>query len=268
MEKERGLSKNQRNLLSQLTREGAVTIDATRIQNLSGVSRAQAQLQLSRLYQKGWLRRLKPGVYGLVDLAAGAQATPEDPKVLAMHLFSPCYISGWSSAEHWDLTEQIFNTIVVFTRRPKRKIEHDASGIRFHLHQTKEADFFGVEKMWLGTTPVFIADPHRTLIDVLHFPALGGGGRLVTQICKAYFASPHKDWNRLLDYARRIGRGSVAKRLGFLASCFDRPPAEWTTDLHRLKTQGITRLDPQVPLRGRINSEWNLGVNVPPDDLR
>ena len=33
----------------------------------------------------------------------------EDPLVIAEKLFSPCYVGGWSAAEYWGITEQIFN---------------------------------------------------------------------------------------------------------------------------------------------------------------
>ena len=35
--------------------------------------------------------------------------------VLARAVFEPCYIGGWSAAEHWGFTEQIFNSTMVFT---------------------------------------------------------------------------------------------------------------------------------------------------------
>ena len=77
---------------------------------------------LLRLEKKEWLRRVSRGVYILVPLSSPQpDIAPEDPWAMALELFSPCYIGGFSAAEYWDLTEQVFNTIVVFTTSYQRK---------------------------------------------------------------------------------------------------------------------------------------------------
>ena len=45
----------------------------------------------------------------------GAEQVVEDPWILVPALFDPAYIGGRTAAEHWDLTEQIFRDIVVYT---------------------------------------------------------------------------------------------------------------------------------------------------------
>jgi len=49
----------------------------------------------------------------------------EDAWAVADRLFAPCYIGGWSAAQHWGFTEQLFRTTLVVTaRRPRaRKVE-------------------------------------------------------------------------------------------------------------------------------------------------
>ena len=55
----------------------------------------------------------------------------EDPWVIAAQLYGPCYIGGWSAAEYWDLTEQIFRTVVVMTMHRPPRSEPDYQTNRF-----------------------------------------------------------------------------------------------------------------------------------------
>jgi|GEM_PF-6032200 len=42
----------------------------------------------------------------------------DEPWAVAQKLFVPCYVGGWSAAEYWDFTEQIFNsTLVVLAKK-------------------------------------------------------------------------------------------------------------------------------------------------------
>src|ERR1700734_2583818 len=108
-----GLGEREREVISGLAprERPAITVDDV---VASTASRASANLMLSRLARKGWLRRLRRGVYAIVPLSART-ATPvvDDPFGVAMQVFQPCYLSGWTAAERWALREQVSNTVVV-----------------------------------------------------------------------------------------------------------------------------------------------------------
>ena len=74
------------------------------------LSSREAAVRLARLERAGWLARVRRGLYVVRPLESARTAIPtvEDPWVLARELFSRCYIAGWTAAEHWGLTEQIF----------------------------------------------------------------------------------------------------------------------------------------------------------------
>jgi predicted transcriptional regulator of viral defense system len=55
------------------------------------------------------MSRIARGFYVPVPLESPNPDMPlEDPWLVGMRLYSPCYIGGWSAAEYTDLTEQIF----------------------------------------------------------------------------------------------------------------------------------------------------------------
>src|SRR3990167_7468018 len=101
---------------------------------------------LSRWTKKGWLSRVRRGLYVRIPIEARTADIPlEDPWVIADRLFSPCYMGGWSAAEYWDFTEQIFRTIVVMTIRKPRARSPFIKGKNFLLRTIKKKAIFGTK---------------------------------------------------------------------------------------------------------------------------
>lgn len=94
---------------------------------------------------------------------------------------------------------------------------------------------------------------------------MGGGGRQTLDIVRAYWNRPDADPDTLLDFAGRLGRGSIFKRLGFTAELFGNRDREWLTRCREQISSGIALLDPSGPRRGRIASRWRVQINIPLD---
>lgn len=262
-----GLSHAERQLINAMTRLGKLAIRAIDLEQELGYSRKSANLALSRLYRKGWLQRLKAGVYSIIPLGSDSNPLPEDAWAIAMELFSPCYISGWTAAEHWELTEQIFNSTVVFTGLKQRKKDVVIAGLNYRTKFINPKDIFGTKKSWSSNKPVLIADIHRTIIDVLDDPEIGGGGRHTLDIVKAYFQNKEANPEILLQYAEQLDHGAVFKRLGFVAQEFLHLSDSWLQKLHLKIKTGIIKFDPNGPNVGPIITKWGIRVNIPVGDL-
>ncbi len=260
-----GLSTQEREIISFIVAEERTTITANEVQSARQCSRSTAHQILSRLERKGWLQRLRRGIYTVVPLGSlDRDPVVENPWSVAMDVFQPAFISGWSAAEHWDLTEQVFNTVAAVTTTKQRQTLHTIGGVRFRTRTVRDARFFGARPVWFGSAAIQIADPSRMLIDAADLPAFAGGGRHMVDVVRAYWSSEHQDPQRLLDYAKRYGRGSVFKRLGFLAEMFQAAvDADWLEAFRSSISQGVTNLDPVAPPTGRVVSRWNLRVNLP-----
>lgn len=260
-----GLSQQERKIISHFSALEKSTINADDLVKLHPCKRATANQILSRLTQKGWLQRIKQGTYTIVPLSSKT-TTPaiENAWSLAMDLFRPAFISGWSAAEHWNLTEQIFNSISVSTLSPQRESIQIMGNIKFRTKTLEKEQFFGTKTVWFGSKAVEIADPDRMLIDILDLPRFGGGGRHMIDIFKQYWHSDICDPNKLLDYALLYKRGAVFKRLGFLAEKLNAPVSDkWLQTCHNHISKGISYLDPDSPKTGDIISKWNLRINLP-----
>ena len=259
-----GLGEKERSYLQHLNSSNRVVVGAEDLMGAFELSAVQANLSLSRLCKKGWLQRLRRGAYSVIPLHSNSSATvPENPQALAMELFKPCYVSGWSACEYWDLTEQIFNSIHVSTTQPVKKKRQEISSLVFELQHISPKEFeFGLEKYWHGSSQIVVSDLHRTIIDILDVPSIGGGASLVALMVKSYLSRPDKDLDKLLLYAEKIARGTVAKRLGYLVEAFSSPSAEWILKCQSLITKGLSSLDPEGPAKGEIIGRWNLRINA------
>ena len=222
-------------------------------------SRTQAAKLLSRWTEQGWLRRVGAGTYVPVQIdMLDAEQVVQDPWVLIPALFDPAYIGGYTAAEHWDLTEQIFRDIVIFTARRPRVKSLKRQGAVFTFFPVRDDHIFGTEFVWRGQTKIEVSDIHRTIIDMLNKPAVGGGIQHVADCFEQYMKRRDSDPNKLIDYADRIGNGAIFKRLGFLAEYLQIGVGLTVACKARL-TEGNALLDPVLHCP-RLITRWRLWV--------
>ena len=234
-----------------------VSIDA--VAHALALDRTVAAKLLSRWRQQGWLRRVGRGLYVSVPLdLAGSEQVLDDPWVLIPTLFGQCYVGGWTAAHHWDLTEQLFNEIVVFTTRRINTKRVNAQGVAFLLHPASQERMFGLKTIWRGSMRVPISDPARTIIDMIATPDTGGGIDHVADCLAAYRKTTTYDADLLVRYAGQFGNGVIFKRLGFLAEAHLHD-AKLAAHCHTRLTQGYAQLDPALPSK-RLQTAWRLWV--------
>ena len=257
-----GLSPGERLLIDELVRQGKFVIRSGDL----GVK--NPKLTLSRLARKGWLQRLRAGIYRVVPLGSDSgDPVPEDPKAIAMAVFAPCYVGGWTAAEHWGLTEQIFNVIVVLTASKQRRSDNQVAGVAIKTKYMPEQHFFGTTKIWSEGQVILLSDIHRTLVDILLDPTIGGGGRALVDMARSYTEKKEADPDILWKYAEQLDHGAVFKRLGFLAERIMHLPDEYITKVRKNCKSGIILLDPRGPKTGPILTDWGLRINIPHQDI-
>ena len=223
------------------------------------VTRPVAAKALARWGHQHWLKRLRRGLYAPVPLALSAdEQVLEDPWSLVPELFDPAYIGGASAAHYWDLTEQMFRTIFVYTARPVRRREQVVQEAAFDLRHISPDRIFGTKTIWRGRIKIQISDLHRTIIDVLDDPSSGGGIRHVEDCLRAYLVHKDADLQRLIGYGDKLENGAVFKRLGFLGERLNAPPELISASLERL-TAGNAKLDPELE-SPRLVRRWRLRV--------
>jgi predicted transcriptional regulator of viral defense system len=232
----------------------------------AGVSRAleigptDAAKLLARWVGQGWLMRIRRGLYAPVPLeATSSEQVLSNPWVLVQEVFAPGYIGGWSAAEHWDLTEQIFRSVCVLTARPVRGKQQILQGVTFVAKHVPPEAIFGTRTVWEGKIKVQVSDPHKTIIDMLDDPSLGGGITHVEACLRSYLGSSHADLKTLIAYGDQLKNGAVFKRLGFLISRSGKPDRAAIAACTQRLSKGNAKLDPALPGE-RLVTRWRLWV--------
>jgi len=253
------LTAKGRERLSAVLREAGDLISVSDAAGALRMERVGAAKLLARWQEQGWLRRVRRGLYAPVPLTSSrGDQVIENPWALVPEVFEPGYVGGASAAQHWDLTEQLFRTVFVYTTRPVRRSRQAFGGTPFVVRHIPPSALFGTRTLWLGRAKLQVSDVHRTVVDMLDDPAVGGGIRHVEGCLRAYFERSDADPTKLVSYAERLGNGAVLKRLGFLAERLNGPTTLLAACADRL-TSGNAKLDPAMA-SPRLVRRWRLWI--------
>jgi predicted transcriptional regulator of viral defense system len=227
-----------------------------------GVNAHVAARKLAHWAERGWLRRVRRGLYIPVPVEAiRTENWSQDAMVVASAVWSPCYFSGWTAANHWGLTEQVFRTTIVKTAQRVRSSKAHLMDAEYVLMHVSEDEIdWGVEQVWHEETRLQIADPARTVVDILDMPRIGGGIRHAAEILGAYLDD--HEGERLVDYAQRLGNRAVFKRLGYLLEMLGRDEPGLLSACKAQLSSGVALLDPDGPREGPRVPAWHLRANV------
>lgn len=246
-----------RSQLVQVLAASGDVIHITDVAKALDISRTDAAKRLARWREQGWLSRVGSGAYVPASIdTLGSERVLDDAWVLVPALFAPAYIGGRTAAEHWDLTEQIFKDVVVITGQAIREKRQVRQGFQFTLKHLNVSKIFGTKPVWRHHTKVMVSDVHRTIVDMLDDPALGGGIQQLSDCLNSYLKRADRDDQKVIEYAERLRNGAVFKRLGFLAERTQSGAKLAELCSVRL-TAGNAKLDPALPC-SRLVSKWRL----------
>lgn len=263
-----GIGKKSRIYLAKIltqTKSGLIT--TSEVSDILKVNKIRARRLLQSWKKNDWLFRIRRDLYQPLSLEADSkQVVVDDPWIVADKLFSPCYIGGWTAIQYWNLTEQIFKTIIVVTSHRFSKNDFVVGGIQFRLKITSQKVFFGLKTVWRNNFKMKISDPSKTLIDALNDPLFCGGMRLVVDFFKQYLKSEYKSLNLLIEYAEKMKNHTIFKRLGFLMNSLQPNETNFILECKNRISKGRSQFDPSV--KGTIfNSKWSLLIPLGFSDI-
>lgn len=229
-------------------------------------SEQYARNELAQLESKGWLERLEKGRYLIIPLEAGVEREwSEDPLKIGSFLAPDGAAAYWTALRHWGWTTQLPRTQLFIT--PSRRFNREITvlGVPYRFITLKPSRIFGVREEWQEGFKVRVTDPERTIVDSLDRTDLAGG---VSEVSEALLSAwDTLDTQRLLDYVRRLGSGTVPKRLGYLVEQLGLSVDASAIDaLHDMVGSGITLLERGGPKTGRMTRRWNLQINAGDQD--
>jgi predicted transcriptional regulator of viral defense system len=259
-QKFKGIGKKSRLMLSQVIRQSNGFINTALVQKILHISRPRAKLYLSRWAQGGWLKRIRRGSYIPLEVETqNLSLVMEDPWIIAMGMFSPCYIGGWTAAHHWELTDQLYNDTLVLSTHP---LPHFEQKIRDHTYIVRRINLkkmFGLRILYRGNAKIQISDLHKTIVDILDNPVIGGGIRSAMDFLESYLRSPDKNLDRILEYAKKMGNRTIFKRLGYLLSVLKCPEKTILAECEASISKGYSQLDPMIK-GDKLIKKWRIWV--------
>lgn len=263
----KALGEVEARLLASLASQNKLIFTIQEAQSVAGSSLPAVHSLVSGLVKKKWLIRLVQGKYLIVPLeAAETGEHTENWFVIAKNLIEPkpYYISHYSALDIHEMVTQPVMTVYVST--PIRRIPKNILGATFRFIYTKPEEHWGVEDVWVtGSQKVKTSDLERTILDCVDRPDLCGG---ISEVAKGVWTKRDEiDYSKLASYAKRFGRKSVVKRLGFILETFSLGNQETLSALKKEITTSYTLLDPSLPASGRYKSSWRIRANVEPQEL-
>jgi predicted transcriptional regulator of viral defense system len=264
----RTLSKNEARVVLDLEWRGQKTVTLEDIRQTLGTTHNYARYLAHRLVGKGWLERLRPGLYQLVPADRGQEGIADaNPLAAGAVLVEPYFFSFGTACTYHGLTEQVFAEVYVACqerRRPeiiRRK--------RYVFVSLPAQRFFGFKEVSVLGQAVQMATVERALLDAVDRPRFAGGIGEVSRI--AARSTTRISWDTLVGFASKWGSSALAQRLGFF---LDLHHAEIPEDV-RVRLASLIRPGSKIQLgsrrkwgtSGKLVRPWNVIQNVPHDVL-
>ncbi len=257
-----GISGHGRAELARVVGRGRSLVSVSDVVEVLDLDRGSAARRLARWAAQGWLRRVRRDLYVPVPVdAERPEAWGADPLFLADAVWVPCYFTGWTSANHWGLTDQVFRSTVVKTAARVRSSNQQLLDNDYVVTHTSVSSLeWGLRREWLQNRRIAWADPARTVIDVLDDPRLAGGIRSAAEFLNVYVQE--HEAQTLIGYGDTLGNRTVFKRLGLLVEGLGIGDHDLIEACLERLSQGYPLLDPTRQRQGMRSRRWKLIVNA------
>lgn len=265
---DRTLSKNEARVVLDLEWRNQKTVTLADLRAALGASEGYARFLAHQLVRKGWLERLRSGVFQFIPAERGLEAVADtNPLLAGSVLVRPYFYSFGTACTHHGLTEQVFAEVYLACRVRRRP--ETIRSTRYVFAHVSERRFFGFEAVSVLGTVVQMATPERALVDALDRPHYAGGLGEVSKMVQRSLVKLNAE--RLAAMLERWGESALVQRLGYLAELHGvAAPPDMFPAIERLVRPGSKILlgsRRRWSTRGTLDRRWNIVENVPRDVL-
>ncbi len=213
--------------------------DVTKIINKSS---GYSSLMLFRLKKKGLIFEVEKGKYALKET---------NPFLIISNLTYPCYISFLTAFSYYNLATQIPKKIQIVCLKSKKETIFDGYNLKFI--KIKQNRFFGYKREKVNTGFIFIAEIEKAIIDSLFLPKYCP----IDNTYNALKEMENINIEKLIDYAFRMKKDIILKRLGYLLE------KKGIDIYNRVKNKINYKYDflDIVSKKGKKNKKWRLIIN-------
>lgn len=193
-----------------MAKYGAVVTLEQIAQVLKHLSAIQIRKKVSQLAQKGWLFRIKRGVYVVCDISQRGSLAISHYAVSNL-LVADSYISFEAALQYHGMYDQLLQTMRAVSL--SRYQDSEVAGITYRFITTTKKHYYGWEQHWIDGQAVKIATVEKALIDLISFHRTTYTVDLVIEVVGEY--QEDLDWDRLHTYLAR-STTAVQRIFGFV----------------------------------------------------
>ena len=183
-------------------------------------SEQEIRRQISLLSKRGWLVRIKRGVFAVANLESHSFANLS-PLMVSQILSPSSYVSFEFALAEYGLFDQLPKKLTAVTLGKPRKFVFQ--GMEYEFRKIKPDLYFGFEETTVNDGKVNVAELEKAILDFLYFRIDTYSIDLVLEKLK----ESRKELNlaKLYNYTAKYPM-SVKRRLGFLLDLTDTPTDE------------------------------------------
>ncbi|MGH9991109.1 MAG: type IV toxin-antitoxin system AbiEi family antitoxin domain-containing protein [Nitrososphaera sp.] len=259
------LGANELRLLFTLENRGRIAFSTNDAKEVLGTSDASVWNVIYRLKKKKRIEEIERGKYLLIPARAGYEGLWSEVSYLILpSILSEYYVAFYSALNYWGMTEQVPAIVFVATTKRKRVLEYGPNIFRFV--RLSERKFFGFEEAEIAGARFKVSSREKTLLDCLMYPKYCGG---LDEVVKGIWeAKDELDFDKLLDYAKKLKVSAVSRRLGYVLSLLN-IEKETSDKVTSGKLKGFMWLDPLGPKKViEYSRKYGLIINRSEKELK
>jgi predicted transcriptional regulator of viral defense system len=211
-------------------------------------SQEGANNRISLLSKKGWLLRIRKGLFVVVTDFSNLGFNDLSIYLIAKALNKNSYISFENALQYHEMFDQMLSAVESVTFERVRKYKFQNTNINF-LKIKKEL-FFGFSGERINSDYVNIAGIEKAILDMLYFRKDSHNISLVWEKLNEY--RKNFDFQKLQEYAAKLN-DTIIRQTGFLLDFLKVD----TQDLYRI-IKGKKSYSIMVNDYNKFNSKWRL----------
>lgn len=211
-------------------------------------SESSAHNRISLIAKAGWFRRIKRGLYLIIDSLTARSQMDISLLSIANALMSNSYVSLSHALNYYQLFDQYSATVVSITSVANKKYIFD--NYIFRYSKVKKDIYFGFTEKMINGRKIRLAEAEKALIDYLYLEKSFESASLVFEKLKEHH---HElDIKKFQEYATRCGF-TIARKIGFMLENLGLD----SNLLHFFikKNRGISRFTADSKI---FNAKWRL----------
>jgi predicted transcriptional regulator of viral defense system len=174
-------------------------------------TKESAKNRITQLAKSGWFRRIKRGLYLIVDSLSARSQNDSSLYIIANALESVSYVSLSHALNYYQMFDQYDRIITSITTKYSKKYDFDNH--TYNFSKIKKNLYFGfVEKRENGKI-VRIAEAEKALLDYLYLESSFAVASLVFEKIKEHHME--LDLNKLQTYSEKFGL-TMVRKVGFM----------------------------------------------------